>query len=153
MQKITPFLMFNEGAAEAMEFYTSIFKDSRIVSTLPGPDGSMMGGSIEIEGQRIYCYNGGPHFSFSQGISLMVGAETQDEIDHLYDSLSKGGEQLACSWLTDKFGVSWQIVPPILMRLLSDADKEKAGRVMNAMLKMTKIIIADLEAAASEPPP
>ena len=152
MQKITPFLMFNEGAVEAMEFYTSIFKNSRIVSTLPGPDGTVMGGSIEIEGQRINVYNGGPHFSFSQGISLMVSAETQDEIDHLYDSLSEGGEQLPCSWLTDKFGVSWQIVPPILMRLLSAPDKEKSGRAMQAMFKMTKIIIADLEAAASEPP-
>ncbi len=149
MQKITPFLMFSEGAIEAMEFYTSIFKDSRIVSTLPGPDGSVMGGSIEIEGQRINAYNGGPHFSFSQGISLMVSAETQDEIDHLYDGLSEGGEQQPCSWLVDKFGVSWQIVPPILMRLLSDPDKAKAGRVMNAMFKMTKIIIADLEAAAA----
>ena len=142
--------MFNEGAVEAMEFYTSIFKNSRIVSTLPGPDGTVMGGSIEIEGQRINVYNGGPHFSFSQGISLMVSAETQDEIDHLYDSLSEGGEQLPCSWLTDKFGVSWQIVPPILMRLLSAPDKEKSGRAMQAMFKMTKIIIADLEAAASE---
>lgn len=149
MQKITPFLMFSEGAVEAMEFYTSIFKNSRILSTLPGPDGSVMGGSIEIEGQRINTYNGGPHFSFSQGISLMVSAETQDEIDHLYESLSEGGEQQACSWLVDKFGVSWQIVPTILMQLLSDSDKEKAGRVMQAMLKMTKIIIADLEAAAA----
>ncbi len=141
--------MFSEGAVEAMEFYTSIFKNSRILSTLPGPDGSVMGGSIEIEGQRINTYNGGPHFSFSQGISLMVSAETQDEIDHLYESLSEGGEQQACSWLVDKFGVSWQIVPTILMQLLSDSDKEKAGRVMQAMLKMTKIIIADLEAAAA----
>lgn len=148
MQKITPFLMFNEGAVEAMEFYASIFKNAKIVSTLPGPDGTVMGGAMEIEEQRIYTFNGGPHFSFSQGISLMVSAETQDEIDHLYDSLSEGGEKLPCSWLTDKFGVSWQIVPPILMQLLSDPDQEKAGRVMNAMFKMTKIIIADLEAAA-----
>jgi predicted 3-demethylubiquinone-9 3-methyltransferase (glyoxalase superfamily) len=149
MQKIAPFLMFNERAVEALEFYASIFKDSRIVSTLPGPDGTLMGGSIGIEGQLITAYNGGPQFSFSQGISLMVSAETQDEIDHLYESLSEGGEKLPCSWLTDKFGVSWQIVPPVLMRLLSDPDKEKAGRVMQAMLKMHKIIIADLEAAAS----
>jgi predicted 3-demethylubiquinone-9 3-methyltransferase (glyoxalase superfamily) len=140
--------MFNDQAVQAMTFYVSIFMDAKVVNTLPGPDGSVMGGSIEIDGQRIYCYNGGSHFSFSQGISLMVSAETQDEIDHLYESLSEGGEQLPCSWLTDKFGVSWQIVPPILMRLLSDPDKEKAGRAMQAMFKMTKIIIADLEAAA-----
>jgi len=149
MQKITPFLMFTEGAAEAMEFYTSIFKDSRIVSTMPGPDGTVMGGAIEIDGQRINTFNGGPHFSFSQGISLMVRADTQEEIDHLYDGLSEGGEKQRCSWLVDKFGVSWQIVPPILMQLLGDADREKAGRVMNAMLRMHKIIIADLETAAA----
>ena len=141
--------MFNHRAGEAMEFYTSIFKDSKIVSKMPGPDGKVMGGAIEIEGQRINCFNGGPNFSFSQGISLMVRADTQPEIDHLYDSLSEGGKQEPCSWLDDKFGVSWQIVPPIMMKLLSDPDREKAGRVMNAMFKMTKIIIADLEAAAA----
>jgi predicted 3-demethylubiquinone-9 3-methyltransferase (glyoxalase superfamily) len=149
MQKITPFLMFNDRAGEAMEFYTSIFKDSRIVSTMPGPDGKVMGGTIEIEGQRINTFNGGPKFHFSQGISLMVRAETQEEIDHLYEGLSEGGKQEPCSWLDDKFGVSWQIVPPILMQLLSDPDPEKAGRVTQAMFKMTKIIIADLEAAAA----
>lgn len=149
MQKITPFLMFNEGAGEAMEFYTSIFKDSKIVSTMPGPDGTAMGGTIEIEGQRINTFNGGPKFKFEQGMSLMVSAETQDEIDHLYDGLSEGGEKQPCSWLVDKFGVSWQIIPPILMQLLGDPDREKAGRVMNAMMKMHKIIIADLEAAAA----
>lgn len=148
MQKITPFLMFNEGAVEAMEFYASIFKNAKIVSKLPGEDGKTMGGTIEIEGQRIHTYNGGPHFSFTQGFSLMFGAETQEEVDHLYESLSEGGEQQACGWLKDKFGVSWQITPTILMRLLSDPDKAKAGRAMQAMLKMTKIIIADLEAAA-----
>jgi predicted 3-demethylubiquinone-9 3-methyltransferase (glyoxalase superfamily) len=141
--------MFNDKAKEAMDFYTSIFKNSRIVSSMPGPDGSTMGGTIEIEGQRINTFNGGPHFKFAQGMSLMVSAETQDEIDHLYDGLSEGGEKQPCSWLVDKFGVSWQIVPPILMQLLSDPDREKAGRVMNAMFKMHKIIIADLEAAAA----
>ena len=142
--------MFNDSAGEAMEFYTSVFKDSRIVSTMPGPDGKVIGGSIEIEGQRINCFNGGPKFSFSQGISLMVRAETQAEIDHLYEGLSEGGKQEPCSWLDDKFGVSWQIVPPIMMKLLADPDREKAGRVMEAMFKMRKIVIADLEAAASE---
>jgi predicted 3-demethylubiquinone-9 3-methyltransferase (glyoxalase superfamily) len=141
--------MFNDQAEEAMNFYTSIFKDSRIVSTMPGPDGKVMGGSIEIEGQHINCYNGGPKFHFSQGISLMVRADTQEEIDHLYESLSEGGKQEPCSWLDDKFGVSWQIVPPILMKLLADPNREKADRVAQAMFKMTKIIIADLEAAAT----
>ena len=149
MQKVTTFLMFDDQAGEAMEFYTSIFDDSKIVSTMPGPGGKVMGGSFEIDGQRFNCFNGGPKFKFEQGISLMVSADTQDEIDHLYDSLSEGGEQQPCSWLVDKFGVSWQIVPPILMKLLGDPDREKAGRVMNAMFKMTKIIIADLEAAAA----
>lgn len=149
MQKIIPFLMFNDQAHEAMEFYTSLFPNSRVVSTMPGPDGSVMGGAFEIDGQRLMCYNGGPKFTFEQGISLMVNAETQDEIDHLYDGLAAdGGEAQPCSWVVDKFGVSWQIVPPILLELLGDADHEKAGRVAQAMFKMTKIIIADLEAAA-----
>ena len=148
MQKITTFLMFNDQADEAMNFYVSVFKDAKIVSTMPGPDGSVMGGVFEINGQRFNAFNGGPKFRFEQGISLMVSAETQVEIDHLYDGLSEGGEQQPCSWLIDKFGVSWQIVPPILMQLLADPDREKAGRVMQAMFKMTKIVIQDLKDAA-----
>lgn len=148
MQKITTFLMFNNRAEEAMNFYVSIFKDARIVSTMPGPDGSVMGGTFEIAGQRFNCFNGGPTFKFAQGFSLMVNAETQDEIDHLYDGLSEGGEKQPCSWLVDKFGVSWQIVPPILLKLLFDPDREKAGRVTKAMFKMHKIIIQDLLDAA-----
>ena len=149
MQKITTFLMFNDQAGEAMSFYVSVFKDAKIVSTMPGPGGGVMGGSFEIAGQRFNCFNGGPKFKFEQGMSLMVSAETQGEIDHMYDGLSEGGEQQPCSWLIDKFGVSWQIVPPILGKLLGDPDREKAGRVMQAMFKMHKIIIADLEAAAA----
>ncbi|MEZ5422230.1 MAG: VOC family protein [Pyrinomonadaceae bacterium] len=149
MQKITPFLMFNDNAGDAMDFYVSLFPNSKIVSSVPGPDGKVMGGSIEINGERINTFNGGPTFKFEQGISLMVTADTQDEIDHLYDGLAAdGGEEQPCSWVVDKFGVSWQIVPPILMKLLSDPDREKAGRVAQAMFKMKKIIIADLEAAA-----
>lgn len=140
--------MFNDQADEAMNFYVSVFKDAKIVSTMPGPDGSVMGGVFEINGQRFNAFNGGPKFRFEQGISLMVSAETQVEIDHLYDGLSEGGEQQPCSWLIDKFGVSWQIVPPILMQLLADPDREKAGRVMQAMFKMTKIVIQDLKDAA-----
>lgn len=142
--------MFNDQAEEAMNFYVSIFENANVVSTMPGPDGKAMGGVFEISGQRFNCFNGGPNFKFEQGISLMVSAETQDEIDHLYDGLSEGGQQQPCSWLVDKFGVSWQIVPPILMRLLADPDREKSGRVMQAMFKMTKIIIQDLKDAAGE---
>ncbi|MBK8464620.1 MAG: VOC family protein [Chloracidobacterium sp.] len=151
MQKITTFLMYNDQAGEAMNFYVSIFKDAKIVSTMPGPDGKVMGGSFEIEGQRFNCYNAGPHpnFVFSQAISLMIYVESQDEIDHFYEKLSEGGEQQPCGWVVDKFGVSWQVTPPLLMTLLSDPDREKADRVMQAMFKMKKIVIADLEAAAA----
>ncbi len=141
--------MFDNQAGEAMEFYTSVFKNSRIVSTTPGSDGTVMGGTFELEGQLFGCHNGGPKFGFAEGMSLMVSADTQEEIDYLYDTLSEGGEQQPCSWLKDKFGVSWQIVPPILLSLLADSDREKAGRVARAMFKMKKIVIADLEAAAA----
>lgn len=149
MQKITTFLMFCEGANEAMEFYTSIFKDGKITSTMPGSDGKPMGGTFEIMGQEFKCFNGGSRFSFSEGTSLFVNAETQNEIDHYYDKLSEGGAEQPCGWLKDKFGVSWQVVPPILGKLLSDPDREKAGRVMNAMFGMKKLDIAALEAAAN----
>ena len=142
--------MFNDQAGEAMELYTSVFKNSRILATFPTPNGKVAGGTFELDGQRFSCYNAGPHpnFEFSQGISLMIAAETQDEIDHFYDKLSKGGEEQPCGWLIDKFGVSWQVTPPILMEMLGDPDREKAGRVMEAMFKMKKIMIADLVAAA-----
>ena len=143
--------MYNDQAEEAMNFYTSVFKDGKIISTMPGPDGKVMGGTFEIDGQQISCYNAGPHpnFVFSQGISLMIRADTQSEVDHFYDGLSEGGEQQPCGWVKDKFGVSWQVTPPMLMTMLADPDREKADRVMQAMFKMTKIIIADLEAAAA----
>jgi predicted 3-demethylubiquinone-9 3-methyltransferase (glyoxalase superfamily) len=141
--------MFSDGAGDAMEYYTTIFKNSRIVSTLPGLDGKVMGGTLEIDGEQILTYNGGDYFSFSQGISLFVRADTQEEIDHLYDSLAEGGEKQPCSWVRDKFGVSWQIVPQILMDLLADQDRAKAGRVMEAMLKMYKIDIQALKDAAA----
>lgn len=149
MQKITTFLMFESGAGEAMEFYTSVFENGRIIDTMPGPDGKAMGGTFEIEGQRFNAFNGGPHFRFSPGISLFVDAGTQDEIDYYYEKLSEGGEKQPCGWLKDKFGVSWQIIPPILGELLSDPDREKAGRAMNAMLGMRKIDIQALKDAAA----
>lgn len=155
MQNITPFLMFNDQAEDAMELYTSIFPNSKIISMMAAPDGSIAGGTFELNGEQFHCYNAGPHpdFEFSQGISLMIYADTQEEIDHYYDKLSDGGQELACGWLTDKFGVSWQVTPTMLMKNLNDPDREKAERVTQAMFKMSKIIIADLEAAAKSEPP
>lgn len=150
-QKVTTFLMFNDQAEEAMNFYTTLFPDGRIVSTMPGPGANVAGGTFELAGQQFYCYNAGPHpnFKFSQGISLMIAAETQEEIDRYYDGLAAdGGEALPCGWVTDKFGVAWQVTPTMLMRNLTDPDREKSARVTEAMFKMKKIIIADLEAAA-----
>lgn len=149
-QKITTFLMFNDTAEEAMNFYVSIFKTSRIISSMPGPNGTVMGGTFELEGQRFNAFNGGPHFKFSQGISQFVSCDTQDEIDYFYEKLSDGGEKQPCGWLTDKFGVSWQIIPPILGELLGDQDRDKANRVMQAMLKMQKIDIQALKDAAAQ---
>ena len=149
MQKITTFLMFREGAGEAMEFYTSVFKDGKITGTMPGVDGKPMGGTFEIMGQEFKCFDGGPHFSFAEGMSLFVSAENQSDIDHYYEKLSDGGEEHPCGWLKDKFGVSWQVIPPILGELLGDPDREKAGRVMRAMFAMKKIDISALETAAA----
>lgn len=148
MQKITTFLMFEDRAAEAMDFYVSIFKNGRIISTMSTPDGKVAGGMFELEGFLFMCYNGGPQFSFSEGMSQMISCESQEEIDHYYDRLSEGGSTQPCGWLRDKFGVSWQVIPPILTELLSDPDREKSGRAAQAMFKMNKIIIADLKAAA-----
>jgi len=155
MQKITTFLTFDGRAEEAVEHYTAIFENSKILSKSyygdagPGERGSLMTASFELEGQEFVALNGGPSFSFSQGISLLVTCETQEEVDQYWEKLSDGGKTNDCGWLTDKFGVSWQIVPRALSELLGDADREKANRVMNAMLGMTKIEIAGLEAAAA----
>ena len=149
MQKITPFLWFDGNAEEAMNFYVSIFKNSRIVNVKrygdvgPGPKGSVMTGTFQLEGQEFYALNGGPQFTFSQAISFFVNCETQREVDELWEKLSAGGEIQQCGWLKDKFGLSWQIIPSALGEMMGDKDPEKAGRVMNAMLQMKKI---DLEA-------
>ena len=154
MPKITTFLTFDDQAEEAVNFYTSIFENSRILSTNrygdagPGPKGSLMTATFELEGEEFIALNGGPSFSFSQGISLLVRCETQAEVDELWEKLSEGGQQGPCGWLTDKFGVSWQVVPRILGELLSDPDPEKSKRVMEAMLQMTKIEIEPLQRAA-----
>jgi predicted 3-demethylubiquinone-9 3-methyltransferase (glyoxalase superfamily) len=152
-KKITTFLTFDDQAEEAVDFYTSIFDDSRVTSTRrygdagPGPKGSLMTATFELAGQEFMALNGGPSFSFAQGISLFVDCETQEEVDELWEKLSEGGEKGPCGWLTDKFGVSWQIVPRALGELLGDEDPEKSRRVMEAMLQMSKIEIDGLQRA------
>jgi predicted 3-demethylubiquinone-9 3-methyltransferase (glyoxalase superfamily) len=146
MQKITPFLWFNGNAEEAMEFYVSIFKNSKVLSVM-GPKGKAMSVTFQLEGQEFYALNGGPQFSFTPAISLFVSCETQAEVDELWGKLTAGGSEEPCGWLKDKFGLSWQIIPPILGRYLQDKDREKANRVMQAMLQMKKIDIARLKQA------
>jgi len=154
VQKITTFLTYDGRAEEAAELYTSVFEDARILSTNyygeagPQEAGSVMTVTFEIEGQQFIALNA-EGFSFAQGISLMVDCETQDEVDELWEKLSDGGEKGPCGWLTDRFGVSWQIVPRVLGELLSDPDRDKANRVMSAMLAMGKIEIRGLEEAAA----
>jgi predicted 3-demethylubiquinone-9 3-methyltransferase (glyoxalase superfamily) len=154
MQKITTFLSYNGQAEEAVNFYTSIFKNSKIVSTSyygdagPAPAGTFMSAIFELEGQTFYALNGGPLFSFSYGISLFVNCITQEEIDNYWEKLSEdGGEKGPCGWLKDKFGVSWQIVPQVLSQMLNDKDPEKSKRVMQTMLKMHKLDIKPLKDA------
>jgi predicted 3-demethylubiquinone-9 3-methyltransferase (glyoxalase superfamily) len=153
MQTITTFLTFDDQAEEAVEHYASIFPNSRIVSERrygdagPGPKGSLMTAEFELAGQSFIALNGGPSFSFAQGISLFVSCDTQEEVDELWERLSEGGEQGPCGWLTDKFGVSWQVIPRTLGELLDDPDPERANRVMNAMLQMRKIEVEGLRRA------
>lgn len=148
MQKITPFLWFDGNAEEAMNFYLSVFKNSKKISTMPGPGDSVMGVTFELEGLEFQGLNAGPMFKFNEAVSFFVKSDTQEEIDYYWEKLTAdGGEESMCGWLKDKFGLSWQIVPPILGKLLGDPDREKAGRVMQAMMKMKKIIIADLQNA------
>lgn len=155
MQKITTFLTFEKKGAEAVSFYTSIFKNSKIHGIHqyegdggPLPKGALLHASFELDGQRFMAMDGGPHFKFEQGFSLLVNAETQEEIDRLSSSLTEdGGEQQPCGWVKDKYGISWQIVPPILGELMGGSDRERAGRVMQAMLKMKKLDIQTLKDA------
>jgi predicted 3-demethylubiquinone-9 3-methyltransferase (glyoxalase superfamily) len=157
MQRITPFLWYDGKAEEAVNFYVSIFKNSKVVSMArygdagPGPKGSVMTAAFQLEGQDFVALNGGPQYKFTPAISFVVSCETQEEVDDLWEKLSEGGRKDRCAWLTDKFGVSWQIVPTILSRLLQDKDREKAKRVMQAMLQMDKIDISRLQQAYDEP--
>jgi predicted 3-demethylubiquinone-9 3-methyltransferase (glyoxalase superfamily) len=153
MQKITPFLLFDGKSEEAMSFYVSVFKNSKIVSVRrfpgAGPDakGQVVTGTIQIEGQEFMVLDGGPKVPHSMAVSFFVNCETQAEVDHLWEKLSEGGQKSQCGWLADRFGVWWQIIPTALGRLMGDKDPAKAGRVMQAMLKMSKIEIAELEKA------
>ncbi len=153
MQKITPFLWFDDNAEEAAKFYTSIFNRSKITSVTrygeagPGPKGKPMSVTFELEGQPFMALNGGPGFPFTEAISLYVDCKTQKRVDTLWRKLTRGGKPSRCGWLQDKFGLSWQIVPTILGEYLADDDPKKAARVMEAMLKMDKIDIAALKRA------
>jgi predicted 3-demethylubiquinone-9 3-methyltransferase (glyoxalase superfamily) len=153
MQKIIPFLWFDTQAEEATNFYVSIFPNSRVTSVRrygdagPGPKGTVMTTEFELEGQSFYALNGGPHYSFTPAISLFVNCETQEEVDALWDKLAEGGRIDQCGWLTDKFGVTWQIIPTALKKALGDPDPGRARRAMQAMLKMRKIDVAELQRA------
>ena len=153
MQKITPFLWFDNQAEEAANFYASIFKNSKVGSVSrygeagPGPKGAVMSVTFELDGQKFMALNGGPLFTFTPAISVFVNCETQGEVDELWEKLSAGGEIGRCGWPKDKYGVSWQIIPTVLGKLMSDADPRKSSRVMNAMLQMEKIDVQGLEQA------
>ena len=154
MQKISPFLWFDDQAEEAVNFYTSIFKNSKILNVTrygevgPGPKDSVMTVAFQLEGQEFMALNGGPHFKFTEAISFVLKCKTQEEVDDLWEKLSEGGgEKIQCGWLKDKYGVSWQIVPTILGEMISDPNRAKSQRVMEAMLKMKKIEIEGLKRA------
>lgn len=153
MQNITPFLWFDGNLEEAINFYTSIFKNSLIKNVsrygegAPLPSGSIMSATFQLDGVEFMALNGGPMFSFSPAISFFVKCDTQELIDDLWEKLSAGGEKQRCGWVKDKFGISWQIVPPILGKLLGDQDPKKSKRVLDAMLKMDKLVISTLIAA------
>ncbi len=152
-QKIIPFLWFDNQAEESVNFYINIFKNSRIKNISrygeagPGPKGSVMTVSFELEGQEFTALNGGPQFKFTEAISLYVKCKSQEEVDYFWEKLTEGGEEQPCGWLKDKFGVSWQVIPTVLVDLLNDPDPEKSGRVTEAMLKMKKIDVKVLEEA------
>ena len=153
MQKITPFLWFDGNAEEAVNFYVSLFKNSRVVNMSrygdggPGPKGTVMSATFELNGQEFMALNGGPHFTFSPAVSFFVKCETQQEVDELWEKLSAGGKKERCGWLKDKYGLSWQIIPNALGRMLQDKDPAKSQRVMKAMMGMDKIDIQGLKQA------
>jgi predicted 3-demethylubiquinone-9 3-methyltransferase (glyoxalase superfamily) len=153
MQKITPFLWFDGKAEEAANFYVSVFKNSKITRLSrygeggPAPSGTVMSATFQLEGQEFIALNGGSHFTFTPAISFFVNCETQEEVDELWEKLAAGGKKERCGWLKDKYGLSWQIIPSVLGKLLQDKDAKKASRVMKAMLEMDKIDIKRLQRA------
>jgi len=153
MQKITPFLWFDNNAEEAINFYVSVFKDSKVVQTScygeagPGPKGSLMVGTFTLDGREFMVLNGGPHYKLTPAFSLLVHCDTQEEIDYYWDKLSAGGTEIQCGWLTDKFGLSWQVVPSMFMELMRKGTPEQTNRMMQALYNMKKLIIADLQKA------
>jgi predicted 3-demethylubiquinone-9 3-methyltransferase (glyoxalase superfamily) len=153
-QKITTFLWFDNNAEEAVNFYVSIFKNSKVLNTTrygdvgPGPKGTVMTIAFELDGQEFTALNGGPQFKFTEAVSLVVHCQTQEEVDHFWERLSEGGEKVECGWLKDKFGLSWQITPDVLLELIQDSDEQKSQRVMKAMMQMKKLDIERLKQAA-----
>ncbi|HEX4100693.1 MAG TPA: VOC family protein [Pseudonocardiaceae bacterium] len=156
MQKITPCLWFDTKGEEAANFYTTVFKNSKILDVArygaagPGPEGTVMTVSFELDGQKFVALNGGPHFTFNEAVSFQVSCETQDEVDYFWGNLSQGGEEGPCGWLKDKYGVSWQIVPTALVELISDPDPERSQAAITAMLGMRKIDIEALRRAVKQ---
>jgi predicted 3-demethylubiquinone-9 3-methyltransferase (glyoxalase superfamily) len=156
MKNITPFVWFDGKAEEAMNFYVSLFKNSKVVSITrygeagPGPKGTVMTAAFQLNGQDFVALNGGPQFTFSPAISFVVNCETQQEVDEMWEKLSEGGEKQVCGWLKDKYGLSWQVVPTVLVEMLQDKDPEKAERVMKEMLQMDKIDIKTLQQAYNQ---
>ena len=147
-QKITTFLWFDKEAEEAANFYVALFPDSAVTKVTPGPDGSFLVVEFRLAGQDYIALNGGPHFKFTEAISLSIDCGTQTEVDRYWEALSAGGSTSQCGWVKDKYGLSWQVVPGVLLDLLADADRAKAGRAMAAMMTMTKLDIRALRAAA-----
>jgi predicted 3-demethylubiquinone-9 3-methyltransferase (glyoxalase superfamily) len=148
MKKITPFLWFDGNAEEAMNFYVSIFKNSKIVSlSRMGDGGPLTGGTFQLDGQEFFALNGGPHFKFTPAVSFFVNCETQEEVDELWEKLSEGGEKSRCGWLKDKFGLSWQIIPSVLGKMMHDSRSGNSKKVVEAMLKMDKLDIQTLKQA------
>ncbi|MCM3901884.1 MAG: VOC family protein [Pyrinomonadaceae bacterium] len=154
-QKITTFLWFDNNAEEAANFYTSVFKNSKVLNTTrygdvgPGPKGTIMTIAFELDGQEFMALNGGPQFKFTEAVSLVVHCQTQEEVDYFWERLSEGGEKVECGWLKDKFGLSWQIVPDVFLELIQDSDTQKSQRVMKAMMQMKKLDIEKVKRAAA----
>jgi predicted 3-demethylubiquinone-9 3-methyltransferase (glyoxalase superfamily) len=146
MKKVTPFLWFEHQAEEAANFYVSVFRNSRLVN-VNRVDGRVMTVNFELDGEPFIGLNGGPHFKFTEAVSFFISCDTQQEVDHFWDKLSEGGEKSQCGWLKDRYGLSCQVIPRMLTKLMGDPDPAKAGAVLEAMLKMKKIVIADLQHA------